>query len=289
MSLPLLRSCSPTFALVVTSALLSLASVAACGSSDKGGATEVKTDDAGATTPAPACDQLVACCKAHPEAVGCAGPEGTTEAQCLNLLQRNAEVCARSAPENANENANANATPDAGPSDAAPDATPRPTGTCPKDIRGLAESSYYRPPHRFTKGACTEADIKAINKPGGGSFPKRKALVSAACQACIYSNLDDPEWGLVVVLDPDNGPTNWAAYVAANGASPECAKARNWQWCTKAACSACPNQDSQNTCGQHEVESPDGQCKALADTNDACPTSGACTDTFCAIAELCGP
>jgi hypothetical protein len=167
----------------------------------------------------------------------------------------------------------------------------QPSGTCPGPIGAFPESEYFRPPHAFTRGACSATEIATLTQPGHGSFPMRRAAVGQACQRCVFSEYADPEWGLVVVVDPDTGLSNYAACYTTAGVTNDCPKLSNaWRFCARKACIGCAS-GAINACSQHEVES--GQCKTFfdRDTNECnvqppAPCDG---DIFTIIGRLCGP
>lgn len=172
---------------------------------------------------------------------------------------------------------------------ASADTSTKPTGgTCPADIGAFPESEWFHPMHTLTKGSCTAEDLDTLSKIGLGSYAARRAMVSAPCAACVYSDAADAQWGLLIVVDADTALTNYAGCSVLAGDSRACVKQNSaWRFCTRKACSQCPSA-SRNGCAENE--SLNGQCKTFYDDDAACggswPTG--CTSADEMIAKYCG-
>lgn len=165
---------------------------------------------------------------------------------------------------------------------------PTPQGTCPAPIGAFPESEYFHPIHALSKGACSATDLDTLTKIGLGSFAARRNMVSASCAACVYSDVADAEWGLLIVVDPDTALTNYAGCSILAGDARACVKMNSaWRFCTRKACSQCSGA-SRNSCA--EAESLTGQCKQFYEDDAACSGSfpAGCTSADEMIAKFCG-
>ena len=169
------------------------------------------------------------------------------------------------------------------------DAKPQPTGTCPAAIGAFDESEYLHPLHTLQKGSCSATDLDTLQKIGLGSYAARRKLVSATCAKCVYSDVADAEWGLLVVVDPDTALTNYAGCAAVAGDTRACVKMNSaWRFCTRKACGQCSGAQ-KNACA--ESESTSGQCQSYFDADTACGGAwpAGCTSSDEMITAYCGP
>lgn len=172
---------------------------------------------------------------------------------------------------------------------ASADAKPQPTGTCPSAIGTFDESEYLHALHPLQKGSCSPADLDTLEKIGLGSYAARRALVSATCAKCVYSDVNDAEWGLLVVVDPDTALTNYAGCAALAGDVRPCVKMNSaWRFCTRKACGHCSGAQ-KNACA--EAESTSGQCQSYFEADTACGGAwpAGCSSSDEMIATYCGP
>jgi hypothetical protein len=165
---------------------------------------------------------------------------------------------------------------DAGNKDAAPvkkDATVDvDAATCVRVPVAAEYDTLYKPAKPVAVGACTAAEIMAVDNVTELTATAVKAVTSPACQACLISNRADAAWGPFVLEASGSLLFNGYGQCTELATNAPCgqfvAKAQN---CWTVACDKCTAPDDIDTCYA------DAKAGACADAGMA-GTFGMCAD-----------
>lgn len=157
---------------------------------------------------------------------------------------------------------------------------------CPATPTAVDYAMLYKPTRGRHVGACSAADMAAINAAAAKDYPDVIAAVKAsqACAACALSNPNDATWGpLVLDAKGQYSFTNWGAcYEVVSDA--QCAKQQQEFFnCDVVACAKCSANERQKC--SDDVNASGGLCQQAFNNS----IFGTCTDSnIVAVDATCG-
>lgn len=153
-------------------------------------------------------------------------------------------------------------------------------------------------PPAASQQVCQPADLQALSDAAQTASSWQEivdavAAQNAPCASCIFTPVEGPSWGPIVMLNGGQDAfINWSAcFARAPGSTDACGEAFFQQnQCGAEMCSSCADESSLQTCygeavsdaskcGQYDVETA---CNGFATVDAACP------DVFASIAFNCG-
>ena len=171
-------------------------------------------------------------------------------------------------------------------------------GACPAAV-DVTMIPAWKAPAPFTAGACTNADLDALNAKASDVTATFTDIynvpTSPGCRACVFSDEGDPNWQ-PFVWSPDKASGNafvnfGACYALASGGSDACGNGlQDAQFCIQAAC-----PDICTDLNDCMTDAMTGVCAKQQDAqNDACGSAinalnAACGKAEDAVRVVCGP
>lgn len=167
--------------------------------------------------------------------------------------------------------------------------------TCYQDVKLSGEALDWKPAAP-SPGTCTSAELtqfEANYKDNAITTWKDIGQgISEACASCLITPLSAAKWGFVVYVDEDpaTGFQNWGACFSMFEGDACGKSVHNSQTCSLAACDACEDQNSFDSCT--ETAGAGACAEYVGDVEKNCPkisnNAQKCGTRVAAIKTLCG-